>query len=264
MSSSLPITRRAVRFQDQERAHFDQLAQTTGHIWWGSTTEAGAVRLQRRATMLALWLRQRHAPEVLEVGCGTGALTVPLLRQRPDLRLTACDISPRSVEVAARRCAQFKNASFHVVDVLDEPYKGESFDAVVGNAVLHHLRIDLYLPKLFHILRPGGVVGFFEPNMLNPQVALEKNVRLIGRWLQNTPDETAFVRWRLHRQLAKAGFVDVSVSPFDFLHPAAPKVLINVVHKVGALFENVPGLREFSGSLVVRARRPPTEPTGAL
>ena len=86
-------------------------------------------------------------------------------------------------------------------DVEALPFRSGAFDAVVGNAVLHHLRLDRAVPELLRVVRPGGAICFAEPNMLNPQVFLERNVRWIGRLLDNSPGETAFVRWRLRREL---------------------------------------------------------------
>ena len=92
--------------------------------------------------------------------------------------------------------------------------------------------------------------------MLNPQIAVQKNVRWIKEKLGDSPDETAFVRWRLAKMLREIGFVDIRVTPFDWLHPATPKALIPAVRGIGKVLEVLPGLREFSGSLHILATRP--------
>ncbi len=239
-----------------EREHFDHLARKSGSIWWGSTTFAGRRRLARRARMLAAVLRELGEARVLEVGCGTGALTEQLVQLEPRLHLTACDISSESIAVARQQCRNTEHLHFEVVDVLSDPYADDSFDAIIGNSVLHHLHVEPFLPLLARMVRPGGVIFFFEPNMLNPQVALERNVRFIGRWLENSANETAFVRWGLHRALERAGFAGVSVTPFDFLHPAVPGLLVNLVEPLAELVEKVPVVREIAGSLIIRAHKP--------
>jgi SAM-dependent methyltransferase len=243
-------------FQHGERAHFDRLAEATGEIWWGSRTVAGRRRLRRRADLLTAELASMDDPRVLELGCGTGALTRPLLECMPDLKLTAVDISPRSIDIARRQCADFSRARIEVVDLFESPYPPGSFDALIGNSVLHHLHVELFLPIITRLLRPGGLMWFYEPNMLNPQIAIEKNVGFIGRWLQNTPDETAFFRWRLGRQLRSAGFRDVSIVPFDFLHPGLPEWSAPLLDRLGKAVERFPLLREIAGSLRIRATRP--------
>ena len=71
-----------------------------------------------------------------------------------------------------------------------------------------------------------------------------------------SPDETAFVRWQLKKRLEGIGFTDVQITPFDWLHPITPRPLISLVEKMGLVAEKLPFLREFSGSLHIKAYRP--------
>jgi len=92
--------------------------------------------------------------------------------------------------------------------------------------------------------------------MLNPQVYLERRFHYLPMFSYTSPDETAFVRWRLADELRRAEFQEVSITPFDWLHPATPKPLVPLVRGIGAMIERIPLAREFSGSLHIRARRP--------
>ena len=49
-------------------------------------------------------------------------------------------------------------------------------------------------------------MSFAEPNMLNPQVYLERRFHYLPMFAYTSPDETAFVRWKLAAKLRKAGF----------------------------------------------------------
>ena len=95
--------------------------------------------------------------------------------------------------------------------------------------------------------------------MLNPQILIQKNIPWIKERLGDSPDETAFVRWRLRALLLETGFVDVELVPFDWLHPFTPSGLISLVTWVGCRLEKTPILREFAGSLYIRCHRPQTE-----
>jgi SAM-dependent methyltransferase len=172
----------------------------------------------------------------------TGA-TVVGIDVAPTLLARALSEVPRNVRLVA-------------ADVEALPFATGAFDAVIGNAVLHHLRLERALPELLRVLRPGGRFCFAEPNMLNPQVFVERNVRFIGRWLDNSPDETAFTRWGLRRTLARHGLVDVAIRPFDFLYPLTPERLVPMVERVGRLLERTPLVAEIAGSLLVSARKP--------
>jgi hypothetical protein len=97
---------------------------------------------------------------------------------------------------------------------------------------------------------------FAEPNILNPQVAVMFQTGLTRKYFGVSPDEMAFSRFRAFRALRAAGFADAVVEPFDFLHPATPEALCDIVDRVGRAIERVPLLREITGSFVVRGRRP--------
>ena len=73
----------------------------------------------------------------------------------------------------------------------------ERFDAVVGSSVLHHLDVAQALRECFRVLKPEGVICFTEPNMLNPQIALQKNISFLKKRLGDSPDETTFFRWQI-------------------------------------------------------------------
>ena len=148
------------------------------------------------------------------------------------------------------------NVQATAADAGELPFAAESFDAVVGNAVLHHLPLDKALPELLRVLKPGGRFCFAEPNLLNPQVFLERNVPFLRRWLENSPDEVAFMRWSLVDDLERNGLVEVRVEPFDFLYPLTPAPWISAVEAMGAALERVPLLREVAGSLLIDARKP--------
>src|SRR5262249_22141339 len=125
--------------------------------------------------------------------------------------------------------------------------------SVVGSSILHHLQIESALGEIYRVLKLGGTIYFTEPNMLNPQIAIQKNVSWIKRWLGDTPHETPFFPWMLCRLLNRTGYHDIRVDPFDFLHPKTPELLIRPVTMLSSFLENLPLISEFAGSLYIRA-----------
>ena len=220
---------------------------------WGWGTPAGRVRATRRAQLIAEAAGLVPGCHALEIGCGTGLFTSYFAES--GARVLAVDISRELIELADKRGLPADRVRF-LVRRFEECALDGPCDAVIGSSVLHHIEVAVALPRIYSLLRPGGRMAFAEPNMLNPQIAVQKNVPMIKRWLGDSPDETAFIRWRLRRLLSRCGFVGISITPFDWLHPSTPRPLIDAVSGVGRLFERVPIVREFAGSLVIAALRP--------
>lgn len=218
-----------------------------GEIWnWEGP--AGRLRWQRRVSLLTANIR--HGMKVLELGCGTAYFTRELAKTGACIE--AIDISPDLLRAAQRNCPA-ENVSFHEQNAYALTYPENRFDAVVGSSVLHHLELDQAIHEIYRVLRPTGTVAFTEPNMLNPQIAVQKNVPAIKRHMGDSPDETAFFRWPLHRILQQAGFREVKITPFDFLHPKTPRPMIALLQKLDRSAEKIPLLREIAGSLYIRA-----------
>ena len=238
----------------REIEHGRMLAADDTERAWGWGTPAGRCRARRRAGLIAAGAGLGPGVKALEIGCGTGLFTE--MFARTGASILAVDISPDLLQKARQRNLPPDRVRF--VESRFEGCAAEGpFDAVVGSSVLHHLDLDQALARIFELLLPGGRMSFAEPNMLNPQVFLERKARCLRPLFPYvSPDETAFVRGRLRARLAQVGFRDVGITPFDFLHPATPRRLMGVVERLGKWLERVPALREFSGSLQIRARRP--------
>jgi len=233
--------------------HGRKLAAEGAEEVWGWSTPAGLRRAARRGKWIAEGAGLKPGMHVLEIGCGTGNFTEVFAGYGP--RVIAVDISGELLVQARERGLPENRVSFLEKRFEDCDLDGP-FDAVIGSSVLHHLDIAASLAKIYDLLRPGGVLSFAEPNMLNPQIAVQKNVSWIKKRLGDSPDETAFVRWRLAAQLRKLGFTNIRLTPFDWLHPQTPRPLIGAVSLLGRCAERVPLLREFAGSLFIRTRKP--------
>ena len=222
-------------------------AHGAGEIWnWEGA--AGKQRWARRVKMLSSHLRQGMT--VLELGCGTGYFTRELARSQADI--IAIDVSPELLEIAKVACPA-ENVRYEIQNACALSCLDAVFDSVVGSSVLHHLQIREAVREIYRVLKPGGTIYFTEPNMLNPQIAIQKNVPWIKRKLGDSPNETAFFRWPLRRLLEVTGYREVQIDPFDFLHPQTPVPLVSRLNSVVRFLESVPVISEFAGSLYIRA-----------
>ena len=104
------------------------------------------------------------ATAVLELGCGTGALTSRLVRRYPEAEITAIDAAPEMLAIAKDRVravggetrVSFRAALFEELDVGVAGY-----DLIAANMSLHHVadKQPFYM-KLRRALRPGGLLVF--------------------------------------------------------------------------------------------------------
>jgi SAM-dependent methyltransferase len=149
----------------------------------------------------------------LDYGCGHGMAAVVLARAGANV--TAFDLSPAYVaEARERAVANGVCIQCTVADGEDLPFSDESFDAVWGNAILHHLDIARAGGELFRVMKLGSIAVFCEPWGGNPFLAVAR------RWLpypgkHRTPDEKPLTR----RDLAPLldSFHQLEIEGFQFL-----------------------------------------------
>jgi SAM-dependent methyltransferase len=94
---------------------------------------------------------------VLDVGCGTGALSLELARAGHDV--TAIDPDPTAIELAERTVHECRpgRLAYHPSDVASWAADEASFDLVVTTRTLHHVAEPaVALNRMRHWLRPGG------------------------------------------------------------------------------------------------------------
>jgi SAM-dependent methyltransferase len=115
---------------------------------------------------------------VLDVGCGTGNLSLPLASL--GYPVTGIDVDPASVaDVAAKN--PFAWASFRVADPLSfEP--GRRFPIIVLSEVLEHLEDPARaLARLAHLAEPGGLLVLTVPNGYGPWEGMNLAKRALVR-----------------------------------------------------------------------------------
>lgn len=105
---------------------------------------------------------------LLEIGCGTGWIGMNFAEM--GMEVDGTDFSEEQL-VIARRLADEKGLrtiQFFQRDLVTDPIQGrfEDYDAVLINAVLHHLSVTEYqtvLANCARVLRPGGKIYMYEP-----------------------------------------------------------------------------------------------------
>lgn len=99
--------------------------------------------------------------KILDAGCGTGLLTLALLRAiRFPVSITALDLSQTSV-VAARKSLYYspgrkRDVTFTQGNLLCLPFADESLDLVVTSGALEYVPLADGITELARVLAPGG------------------------------------------------------------------------------------------------------------
>lgn len=96
---------------------------------------------------------------VLEIGCGTGNVTVRAKRAAPGAEVVGCDPDPLALARAQRKASGLKGIRFERAYAQGLPYADQEFDRVLSSMMLHHLDGDVKAAaaaEMFRVLRPGG------------------------------------------------------------------------------------------------------------
>lgn len=104
----------------------------------------------------------RPGVRVLDLGCGAGTITAGLAALVAPARLTAVDVDPGILAVAADNAAQAgaENIDFQVGDAYHLDVPDDSFDVAHAHQVLQHLADPVAaLRELARVVRPGGLVA---------------------------------------------------------------------------------------------------------
>ncbi|MBI2159375.1 MAG: class I SAM-dependent methyltransferase [Candidatus Rokubacteria bacterium] len=153
----------------------------------------------------------RPGQHVLDLGCGTGTLTILLKQAHPGADVRGLDADPVALELARRKAVESGvelRLDRGMSSVL--PYAEHAFDRVVSSLLFHHLtRADkeATLREVRRVLRPGGelhVADFGRARNPVMRVAF-----LLVQMLDGFEITSDNVRGALPGLFARAGFEDV-------------------------------------------------------
>lgn len=164
---------------ESERQKWDELAQQKLDALRPTPIGANFHTYARNTALMpgvSEFVGDLEGKHVLEYGCGMGELTVLLARS--GARVSSFDISAGSVEVTRRRAeidGVADRIDVEVATAEDLPYEDETFEIVIGKAILHHIDPARGAHHLARVVKPGGRAVFTEPMGMNPLLVFARD-----------------------------------------------------------------------------------------
>jgi ubiquinone/menaquinone biosynthesis C-methylase UbiE len=243
--------------QVEAARHDSKLAQVLYHDWEAENyDEKWSISYDQRCIDYARDCFDAVVPDeelyrlpydrALELGCGTGFFLLNLIQSGVARRGSVTDLSPGMVKVATRNGQSLGlDIDGWVADAEGIPYDDNTFDLVVGHAVLHHIpNVELSLREVLRVLKPGGRFVFAgEPTSVGdayaralstltwriainvtrlpglgswrrPQAELDESSRAAA--LEALVDLHTFTPGDLEKMATAAGAVDVETATVEF------------------------------------------------
>ncbi len=245
MASDDPIPNPHATAAEVEAARQDlKLANVLYHDWEADTyDEKWSISYDERCIDYATGRFRAVAGDedwpyehAMELGSGTGFFLLNLMQGGVIKKGSVTDLSPGMVQVALRNAEHLGlDVDGRVADAETIPYEDNSFDLVIGHAVLHHIPdVPTAFREVLRVLKPGGRFVFAgEPTKVGDTYA-----RKLGQftwWLTtNVTKLPALSAWRRPQSELDESSRAAALEAIVDLHTFDPSSLERVARDAGA------------------------------
>ncbi|MCP2259899.1 Methyltransferase domain-containing protein [Streptoalloteichus tenebrarius] len=232
--------------EEVEAAYADpKLANVLYHDWEAATyDEKWSISYDQRCVDYAVGRFRAAAGDrgwpyghALELGSGTGFFLLNLMQGGVIAKGSVTDLSPGMVQVALRNAENLGlDVDGRVADAERIPYDDDTFDLVVGHAVLHHIPdVPSAMREVLRVLKPGGRFVFAgEPTRVGDSYA-----RALGRltwWLTtNVTRLPPLTGWRRPQEELDESSRAAALEAVVDLHTFDPTELERTARSAGAV-----------------------------
>src|SRR6516165_6208600 len=188
--------------------------ERTREAYWLRYAATSPIKLRWRALAFRHSFHVLPGETILELGAGSGLWTEHLASaMRGENQITGVVFNRELLRDSGRG-----DVLFRYVDDLNE-IPPESYDYVIGTAILCHSEYEQNLRALGRCLKPGGQILFFEANYWNPQVAFKNAIPWLGRKMGNASCQVGLRKYKLMQLASRQGYTEIDVIPYDIIHP---------------------------------------------
>jgi ubiquinone/menaquinone biosynthesis C-methylase UbiE len=134
---------------------------THGAIFYNATV---AKVLRKPETKIANEIAEKmRNGTILDLGSGTGYLSIEIARRSPGLQVYGIDLSRQMVKIARRHAKGVDNARFVFGNAAKLPFKDNSIDLVVSTGASHHWKTPrLVFDECYRVLKTGQEAWIYD------------------------------------------------------------------------------------------------------
>ena len=123
---------------------------------WFMNRPKHAKHVITRAEKLFCFVDVKEKQNLLELGCGNGAVSKHFAEEYP-LTVTGTDVDLEQIQLAKESIDDIPNVRFLEADAINLPFEDSGFDIVLSFQVMHHISNWLdALKEIRRVLRPKG------------------------------------------------------------------------------------------------------------